>query len=77
MPSPPSPPSALHDRPDGSDPRSQYVGYKRIDRPVVDTAALDIEQIRFNCIRVIASMEAGSDVYLRQLSVHAKIVPWE
>ena len=78
MPSPPPPPpSGLQDRPDGKDPRSQYIGYKRIDTPLPGTAGLDIAQIRFNCIRVVANVDPTANVFLRQFSVHKKIVPWE
>ena len=69
------------DRPDGHDPRDQYVGHKRIDVPVVKTSGdgkIPIEKVRFNCIRTInrAGLTPTSDVYLRQFSVHKKSVPW-
>jgi hypothetical protein len=70
---------SLGDRPDGHDPRDQYVGHKRIDVPIatVDTHKLAIEQVRFNCLQLVASVDAGdSDVHLRQLSLHKKLVPW-
>ena len=68
----------LGDRPDGHDPRDQYVGHKRIDTPVVKTAGLLIAQVRFNCLQLVASVDASdSYVHLRQLSLHKKTVPWE
>ena len=71
----------LGDRPDGHDPRDQYVGHKRIDTPVVPTSgpdAIAIEQVRFNCHRVLARPELGlsTHVHLRQFSLHKKRVPW-
>ena len=65
--------------PNGHDPRDQYVGHKRIDVPVVDARSLEIEQVRFNCIRLVASVDdpADSYVHLRQLSLHKRTVPWE
>ena len=74
-------PRELGDRPDGHDPRDQYVGHKRIDVPVVATSgrgAVPIERVRFNCIRVLRRPELGptSQVHLRQFSLHKKRVPW-
>jgi hypothetical protein len=69
--------SSLHDRPDGHDPRDQYVGHKRIDTPIVATEKLDIAQIRFNCLQLVKSVTPGDNVYLRQISLHKKRVPWE
>jgi len=70
------------DRPDGHDPRDQYVGRKRIDTPVVKTSgpgAVRIAKVRFNCLRLVASVDdpRDSDVYLRQFSLHRRVVPWE
>ena len=69
------------DRPDGHDPRDQYVGHKRIDVPVVRTSgpgAVEIARVRFNCIQLIERPElpAGSQVHLRQFSPTRR-VPWE
>ena len=47
------------DRPDGHDARDQYVGHKRIDRPVVATAGLQIAAVRFNCLGLVKSVEPG------------------
>ena len=42
----------LINRPDGHDPRDQYVGHKRIDVPEINgtSTASDIAKVRFNCI---------------------------
>ena len=66
----------LSDRPDGHDPRDQYVGHRRIDTGVVDTTKLSIAQVRFNCIRVTKAADPADGVYLRQFSLHKKVVPW-
>ena len=73
---PPVQPPPLGDRPDGHDPRDSYIGHKRIDLVHVDTAALDIAQVRLTCLRLIESVEPGSPVHVRQLSLHRKRVPW-
>jgi hypothetical protein len=68
------------DRPDGHDPRDQYIGHKRIDLPIVQTSgpgAIAIAQVRFNCLRVVKSLHESSIVYVRSFSVHKKRVPWE
>ena len=67
--------SRLTDRPDGHDPRDQYVGHRRIDVPIVPGAA-GFAQVRFNCIRVTEPVDDGM-VYLRQFSLHKKLVPWQ
>ena len=66
----------LTDRPDGSDPRDQYIGHKRIDIPTVDTGKMEIVQVRLNCIRLIEAVPPGEPVFVRQFSVHQKRVPW-
>ena len=43
---------ALGDRPDGHDPRDQYLGLRRIDTPVVDTTAVHVARVRFRCRQV-------------------------
>jgi alpha-L-fucosidase len=66
---------ALGDRPDGHDPRDQYVGHKRIDLPVVPTSgagAVAVAQVRFSCHRALAA-----PVHLRSFALHKKTVPWE
>merc|ERR1712224_548350 len=77
---PPVNATKLQDRPDGGDPRDQYIGHKRIDRPIVPASGpgrREIEQVRFNCLRVVNSVDEGDDtVYLRQFSLHRKTVPW-
>ena len=66
------------DRPDGHDPRDQYVGHRRIDTPIVNGSVLaEIAQVRFNCIRVTHNADPAEGVFLRQFSLHKKIVPWE
>lgn len=65
----------LGDRPDGHDPRDQYIGHKRIDFPVVHTsgpAAVDVARVRFNCISSLAD-----PVTIRSLSLHKRTVPWD
>eukprot|EP01083_Nonionella_stella_P020491 56812_1 len=62
----------ITDRPDGNDSRDQYVGHKRIDFPLVETTKVKIDAVRFNCHRALAE-----PVYIRQLSLHKKNVPWE
>lgn len=66
---------SLTDRPDGHDPRDQYVGHKRIDLPEWPDAAAAkvVSKVRLNCIRSIH----GYDVKLRSFSLHKKDVPWE
>ena len=83
QPIPPTPPSlgrsGFTDRPDGNDPRDQYIGYKRIDTPVVNTRGLDIAEVRLNCVRLVENMEDQGDreVFIKQFSLHKKKVPWE
>ena len=62
------------------DPRDQYIGHKRIDVPIVQTSgagAISIKQVRLNCLRLIKSVETGEPVYVRSLSLHKKVVPWD
>jgi hypothetical protein len=66
---------ALKDRPDGHDPRDQYVGHKRIDYPVwpdADAPKL-ARKVRFNCITSIQD----HDVNIRSFALYKKDVPWE
>jgi hypothetical protein len=65
------------DRPDGSDPRDQYIGRLRIDVPVVNTAEIDIARVRLNCIRLIEAVPDGAPVFVRRFSLHRRRVPWE
>ena len=62
------------DRPDGHDPRDQYVGHKRIDFPIVDPASTPMRKLRFVCLRAL-----GDDptAFVRSFAVHQKRVPWE
>ena len=66
-------------RPDGHDPRDQYIGHKRIDVPIIETRGKDIAEVRFNCIRLIRYNGAhpNDNVHIRQFSLHKKVVPWE
>lgn len=74
---PPVQKKSLTDRPDGHDPRDQYVGHKRIDFPIINTTQSNIEEVRFNCIRLIdRGLPNDSHVHLRQFSLHRKQVPW-
>lgn len=79
QPLPPTPPpSRLGDRPDGHDPRDSHIGHKRIDVPVVVTTGKRIAKVRFNCIRLVAGVDAGDDdIHIRRFSLHKKVVPWE
>eukprot|EP01065_Artemidia_motanka_P032943 TRINITY_DN39921_c0_g1_i1.p1 TRINITY_DN39921_c0_g1~~TRINITY_DN39921_c0_g1_i1.p1 ORF type:complete len:524 (+),score=162.30 TRINITY_DN39921_c0_g1_i1:65-1573(+) len=66
---------SLGDRPDGHDPRDQYVGHKRIDFPVVATSgpkAVDVAKVRFSCARALEE-----PVFIRSFSLHRRSVPWE
>ena len=46
--------------------------------PVVNGSVFaKIAQVRFKCIRVTLAVDPAEDVYLRQFSLHKKIVPWE
>jgi hypothetical protein len=48
------------DRPDGHDPRDQYIGHKRIDTTdgmVGISSTRDVAQVRFNCLRLIPDQE--------------------
>jgi alpha-L-fucosidase len=82
----------MQDRPDGHDPRDQYVGHKRIDVPLASvptsgSGSIRIAQVRFNCLRLIpdynpndesdAAPGAAGDVHVREFSLHRKVVPWE
>ena len=60
------------DRPDGHDPRDQYVGHKRIDVPMVNTSDIKIDAVRFNCWRALEE-----PIYIRSFSLHKRDVPWE
>jgi hypothetical protein len=68
---------ALGDRPDGHDPRDQYIGRLRIDTPIVATgaaagaAAVPVARIRFNCIRSLYD-----PVHLASIEVRVKQTPW-
>jgi len=75
VPTAPAADGPVSDRPDGHDPRDQYIGHRRIDIPIVSTE--HIAQVRFNCLRLIKAVPTGESVHLRQFSVHKKIVPWE
>lgn len=64
------------DRPDGHDPRDQYVGHKRIDFPIVDTRTVKVDSVRFNCLQTLPKV-GKEPVHIRSLSLHEKNVPWE
>merc|ERR1712032_819028 len=72
---PPVQKSSLSDRPDGHDPRDQYVGHKRIDFPEWPDAAAasKVKKVRFTCLRSIRDLT----VSLRSFALHKKDVPWE
>ena len=63
------------DRPDGHDPRDQYVGHKRIDVPVVPTSGagrVRVAKVRFSCHQAFAD-----PIHVRSFALHLKNVPWE
>lgn len=72
---PPVKKKSLQDRPDGHDPRDQYVGHKRIDFPEWPDAMAkrQVKKVRFTCLRSIQDLDIG----LRSFAVHKKDVPWE
>ena len=63
--------TAVGDRPDGNDPRDQYLGLRRIDTPVVDTRAVAVARVRFVCLRALEE-----PVFLRSVELRRKQVPW-
>merc|ERR1712050_732121 len=64
---------SLQDRPDGHDPRDQYVGHKRIDFPEGPdkSAPMEVSKVRFTCIRSIR----GLDIGIRSFALHKRDVP--
>jgi alpha-L-fucosidase len=68
------PASPVGDRPDGHDPRDQYIGRKRIDVPVAATGngTVRVARVRFNCLRAMED-----PVYLKSVELRARQVPWE
>ena len=93
QPTPPPPPTiagvaaptagpGLKDRPDGNDPRDSHVGHKRIDVPApgVKTSgadAINMAEIRFNCLSKVRAAAPADQVYVRRFSLHKRDVPWE
>merc|ERR1712217_721635 len=65
----------LRDRPDGHDPRDQYVGHKRIDLPQFPDveATKTVAKVRLNCLRSLH----GPEVLIRSFALHKRDVPWE
>jgi len=71
--------SRVGDRPDGHDPRDQYLGHKRIDVPVVNTssamsaggAVVRVARVRFRVLRALAE-----PVFLRSATLRLKQAPW-
>lgn len=64
------------DRPDGNDPRDQYIGRYRIDTPVVNVstssgASVKVGKVRFNCWRSLYS-----PIHLVSIELRVKTVPW-
>ncbi len=66
------------DRPDGSDPRDQYIGRYRIDLPVANTSAASgasavrVARVRFSCLRAL-----WEPIHLLSIELRVKQVPWE
>lgn len=67
--------NTFQDRPDGHDPRDQYIGHKRIDFPEFPDAdaRTSVSKVRLNCLKSMF----GSQVFIRSFSLHRKSVPWE
>jgi len=61
----------LSDRPDGNDPRDQYLGLRRIDIPVIDTVAVRVARVRFRCLRALEE-----PIHMKSMELRQKIVPW-
>ena len=67
------------DRPDGHDPRDQYMGHKRIDLPVVNTSSamsaggpvVPVARVRLTVLRALAE-----PVFLRSITLRLKQAPW-
>lgn len=67
------------DRPDGHDPRDQYVGRKRIDTPVVNTSTamsdggpvVAVARVRFTCLRALEE-----PVFLSSFTLRLQQAPW-
>ena len=67
------------DRPDGHDPRDQYLGHRRIDFPVVNTSSfasgggpvVPVARVRFNVLRALAE-----PAVLRSLTLRLRQTPW-
>jgi alpha-L-fucosidase len=66
----------LGDRPDGNDPRDQYIGRYRIDQPVANVSAsagaeVKVARLRFNCLRAL-----WEPINLLSIEVRIKQVTW-
>jgi alpha-L-fucosidase len=69
--------TSLQDRPAGFDKRDQYIGFRRIDVPVISLAATAaVEAIRFRCLRSIISPATGDAIYLKALALYKENTPW-
>ena len=69
--------TAVGDRPDGNDPRDQYIGRYRIDLPVANVSAasgalVKVAKVRFNCLRSLYD-----PINLNSIELRVKQVPWE
>jgi alpha-L-fucosidase len=66
-------PPGVGDRPDGHDPRDQYIGRKRIDTPIAPTGngTVKVARVRFNCIRAMED-----PVYLKSVELRQRKVSW-
>lgn len=62
----------LGDRPAGTDARDQYVGFRRIDVPMAGVDSTQTTAIRFRCLAA-----RTPEIYIRQLAVYKRSVPWE
>ena len=65
------------DRPDGNDPRDQYIGRYRIDLPTANVSAsagaqVQVARVRFSCLRAM-----WEPINLASIELRAKQVPWE
>ena len=65
------------DRPDGNDPRDQYIGRYRIDLPTANVSAsagaqVQVARVRFSCLRAL-----WEPINLASIELRVKQVPWE
>lgn len=65
----------LQDRPAGTDPRDQYIGFRRIDLPVIPRASTtSVTAVRFRCL---SSGAPDGQAHIASLAVYKQDLPWE